>query len=288
MPFGTTSDATITRDQIIQLALKKIGAIGDGVTVPAEMQQDALLELGLLVHELSASGLYLHVQSVATLTLQANVFVYNASSVASNMNELVEAFYRDAQAVDTPIHILDRAGYERVTNKTQTGEPQAVYLSDGLTLSTRTLTVWPMLSTVNTQSVVTGSDAQAYKCIKSHVGESSNYPITGANWRLYWELGGTSPAAWASGTSYTAPQLLRLTYRRPLYDFDAEDDNPDLPQAQGTMLLYLLMSRLGNGYGVSIAECDRYEGLAAKIMAKTYKRTMQKKTTTIHNKAKYF
>ena len=252
------------------------------------MLQDALLELGLLMHELSGMGVYLHAVSVATLTLQANVFIYTASSVASNMEEVLAASYRDGQAADTPIHVLDRAGYERISNKTQTGDPQGVYLSDGLTLSSRTLTVWPMLSTVNTQSVITGSNAQAYKCIKGHVGEAANYPITGANWRLYWEQGGSGAVAWASGTSYTAPQLLRLTYRRPLLDFDAEDDNPDLPQAHGTMLMYLLMSRLGLGYGCSLQECQKFEEVAFGIMSRTFKRTMQKKTTTIHNKAKYF
>jgi hypothetical protein len=289
MAFGTTSDATITRDQLITLALKKVGALGDGVTTPAEMFQDTLLELGLLVHELSARGIYLHAQTVASLTLQANIFVYAiAQGLPTAMQELLAASYRDGYAEDTPIDVLDRVGYERIGNKTQTGNPAAVYLSDGLTLSSRTLTVWPMLSTVNTQSVVTGSDAQAYKCIRGHVGESANYPITGANWRLYWELGGSSPATWASGTSYEAPQLLRLTYRRPLYDFDAEGDNPDLPQAHGTMLMYLLMSRIGRGYGCSLAECNDFKQEAFEIMAGTFKRTMQKQTTTYHNKARYF
>ena len=30
MPFGTTSDATITRDELITLCFKKIGALADG------------------------------------------------------------------------------------------------------------------------------------------------------------------------------------------------------------------------------------------------------------------
>lgn len=289
MGTGSTFDATITRDELIQLSLKKVGAIGSEQPVPADMHADALLELDLLIHELSADEIYLHAQVTASLTLQANIFQYTSSSgLPTAMSELVTAQYRDSAARDTPIRLLTKKQYEEIENKTQSGLPKAVYLTDELTLSSRSLCVWPMLTEVNAQSVITGSDSQAYKCIRSHTAESVNYPITGANWRLFWELGGSSPATWASGTQYEAPELLRLTYLRPLYDFDAEDDNPDLPAAHANLLMYLFMSRIGTGYGVSLQECQKYESIAASIMARTFKRVMQKKTTEIHGKAKYF
>jgi hypothetical protein len=52
-------------------------------------------------------------------------------------------------------------------------------------------------------SVVTGSDGNAYYCVKSHTSSTATEPITGANWTTYWEkTSETSAGAWADVTAY--------------------------------------------------------------------------------------
>ena len=289
MTTGSTFNHTITRDELIALALRECHALESGEVADAAMQADGEMALGLLVRELDDQDIHIHAQQTDTLTLVANQRVYtSASGLPTDLKDLTMVRYRDGGALDHPVAILDRAAYEAMRDKSEIGDPRGVFLTEELDYSTRSLYLVGMLSTVNTQSVVTGSDAGAYKCIKGHVGDSTNYPITGANWRLYWESGGSGPAAWASGTQYTAPQLLRLTSERPLYDFDDAAHNPDIPASHGNYLKYLLAARMGGLYGLTVEEITWCENMADKIYLKTFKKAMRRKTTEIHHKARYF
>jgi hypothetical protein len=284
---GSTFDHTITRDQLITLALRECHELERGEVADADMQADGVMALGLLIRELDDQDIHVHAQQTDTLTLIANQRVYtSANGLPTDIKDLIMVRYRDGMALDNPVAILDRASYEAIREKYELGDPRGVFLTEEIDLSARSLYLVGMLSTVNTQSVVTGSDASAYRCIKGHVGETSNYPITGANWRLYWELGGSGPAVWAAETQYTAPQLLRLTSERPLYDFDAASDNPDIPASHANYLKYLLAARLGGS--LTVSEITWCENMADKIYQKTFKKAMRRKTTEIHHKTRYF
>jgi len=289
MSTGSTFDHTISRDQLIALAFKECHALEHGGVVDAVMQDDGVMALGLLVRELSDQDVYIHAQQTDSLALVANQSVYTSTdSLPTDLGTLLKVVYRDGQHADHNVTILDRLQYESTAQKVAVGDPAAVFLTDELTLSSRTLYVIGVPSSIDTQSVVTGTDASVYRCIKQHTADSTNCPVTGANWRLYWELGGSGPAVWATDTAYTAPQLLRLTSERPLYDFDAAGDNPDLPASHANYLKYLLAARLGGPYGLTSSEIAWCEGMADKIYSKTFRKAMRKKTTSIHGKARYF
>lgn len=289
MPTGSTFDHTITRDQLIGLAIKDCHGLEHGEVPDGTMLEDGIMELGLLVRELDDQDIHVHAQQTDTLALVANQRVYaSADGLPTDIRDLIMVRYRDGVALDNPVSILDRQQYESVRDKYRLGDPSAVFLTEELALSSRSLYVVGMLSTVNTQSVVTGTDASAYRCIKGHVADALNRPVTGANWRLYWELGGSGPSAWVSATQYTAPQLLRLTSERPLYDFDSASDNPDVPGSHANYLRYLLAARIGSGYGCLASEITWFENMADKIYMKTFKKAMRRKTTDIHNKARFF
>lgn len=289
MAVGTTADFTLTRDQLIEMGYKLIGVLPPGDTLDGELLEDAKKVLGLVVRETDSSGNWRWTIDVAsTLTLVANTFRYTSSNgLPTNMADLVKVMYRDSQASDHPVKILKAEGYEAVERKIQTGDPEAVYLTDNIVLASRELYVVPMLSAVNTQSVVTGSDANPYKCIQSHVASTDNQPVTGANWRLYWESGGTSPSTWATGTAYTAPQLLRLLYRRPIYDFDTASDTPDFPISWPRLMVYKFAYDLADYWGIPQERADRmiqkakgaYDDLFVSARAKS---------TDLHHKASYF
>lgn len=285
MAVGTTFDQTITRDALIKRAYKDIGALSDDQTLTGIQQQDGEQLLGMIVRELSDDELYIHCKITQSLTLAANVFAYTTSNgLPSSMVELLAVSFRDQSGNDHPVDILTRERYEAIPNKIYNGDPQAVFLTDELSIGSRTLYAWPAPNTVNTQSVVTGTDASPYKCLRTHLAESVNRPITGANWRLYWEAGGSGPSVWAADTTYTAPEQLRLTYARPLYDFDGAAHNPDIPQSQALFLCYLLCARLAPSHG-KYDQIPMWEGLADKAFTKVFRRTMVKQSSRPVNRA---
>lgn len=263
-----------------------MGLLAEGETLGGQLLNDGIKRLNMIIREIDAAGKWLHAiaSTPTTITLVANTFTYQAT-LATDILELVSAVYRDAQAQDRPLKVLTLEEYEALPNKIGNGDPQYIYLTNHKTISSRRLYVYPALSSVNTQSVVTGTDAAAYKCIRSHTSDSTNRPITGANYLLYWESGGSSPSAWATGTSYTAPQLIRYWYKRPLYDFDASTDNPDLPQQWTRYLLFRLCADLPAG--LSIQERTFYINLAQGAYETIFpgERTQ---TTEYHGKAVYY
>lgn len=291
MAVGSTYDFTLTRDQLIDLAHKIIGVLSPGQTLSGEQSQDAIKLLNLIVRETDqAENLIWTRASASSVTLVANTFVYTSSNgLPTNIAKLDAVTYRDATARDWPLTILDPLDYEQnITNKTDTGDPKYIYLTNHRDFASRSLYVVPTLATVNTQSVVTGTDANPYKCIRSHTADSTNRPITGANYLLYWESGGTSPSVWASGTSYTAPQLVRLLYQRPLFDFDTSSDTPDFPQQWPRLLVYKLAFDLADLYGIAMPEREYLIAKAKGAYNDIFEKGIKVQSTNLHGKARYF
>ena len=285
-----TNDFNVTRNELIEMAYQDLKVLAEGESLSADLLTTGIKKLNLIMreHDLSGKHLWAVASTPTTITLVANTFVYTSGNgLPTTILGLVEASYRDSAGLDTPLEILTTEQYEGQRNKTETGDPRWVYLTEHKTVSSKTLYLGPTLSSVNTQSVITGSDAAAWKCIRSHTGDSINYPITGANYLLYWESGGSGPAVWASGTSYVAPQLIRLWFKRPLYDFDAAADNPDMPQGWSRFLLRELCIELAPGHNVSIDKLNQFRSLRNESFEKVF-RSVQPNTTSIHDKTVYF
>lgn len=289
MAVGTTADFKLTRDQLITLAFQTIGKLSELETLPGEQLQIGIKFLNLLVRETDDAGKWIWAyEDTKSLTLVANTFIYtSANGLPTNISHLEKVMYRNSQGQDAPVDILTREGYEDLREKIETGDPTRVYLDDKIVLANRSLFVSPMLGTVNSQSEVLGSDALNYRCIRSHLSATDNKPITGANYLLYWEQAGASGSAWAVDTQYTAPQLLRLTFYRPLYDFDTASDTPDLPNSWPRALFYRLCNDLADMYRVPLEERAYLGGKAAGALKDIKRKSSIKKPTT-RAKAEYF
>jgi hypothetical protein len=287
---GTTFDSNITRNGLIESAYRTIGVLSPGVTLTGELLNEGIEALNLIVRELDETGKWLWgVSSTpSAVTLVANTFIYTSSNgLPTNILELTSAVYRDGSAQDWPLTVLTSEGYDALQNKTDTGDPSYVYLTTHRDIGSQTLFVGPMLTSVNTQSVVTGTDAATYRCIKSHTATTDNRPVTGANYLLYWEAGGSGPATWAADTEYTAPQQVRLRFKRPLFDFDTASDNPDFPKQYHRMLKNLLAADLSDGMGMSLEE-RAFLIKKAKASYDNVFRSHRTNTNDTKNKVKYF
>ncbi len=288
-PVGRTADSHLTRNELIELAYEDIKVKAEGEPLSADLLLTGIKKLNLIMREYDLAGKHLWAisQTPTTIPLVANTFVYtSANGLPTNILSIVEASYGNGSGSDTPLEILTTEQYERIGNKAEIGDPRFLFLTENTALASKTLYVSPTLSSVNTQSVVNGTNAVIKRCIRSHTADSTNRPITGANHLLYWEDGGSSPGTWTTGTSYTAPQLVRLWFKRPLYDFDAADDNPDMPQGWAHWLQQELAIRLSPGHNVTAEKIQIMRSLRNESYERVF-RSVQPQTTKTKNLVEY-
>lgn len=288
--LGRTADATVSRNKLIEMAFQNIGVMPEGEGLLPEQLQAGIDRLELIIREVDEAGAWRWtVQEPVHIPLQAGVGVYDANAgLPTNCAEILSAVYRGKDGRDSPpLKVLSAEGYEEISDKLETGEPRAVYLTTGNDLATRRLYVWPYPATVNTLSQVVGADGNKYRCIYPHTSSASTRPTTGANWRMVWDLGGTGVSAWANSTAYTAAESLRLVIRRPIFDFDSADNTPDIPPQLQRALLFRLCDDLADAYATPGEDrtrmAEKYKGAYADVSA-----SLRKKTNDIHNKARYF
>lgn len=292
MAIGTTNDHNVTRDQLIIDAHVDVGALDPFQTIEPKHLQQGIRKLNNIIREIDARGKHLWAisQTPSNITLVANTFLYTTSNgLQSNILRLATASYRDGSANDYPLEIIRNEDYEAIPDKFTTGEPKKVYLTEHETVSSKTLKIYPARNEVDTQSTVVGSDGLDYPCIKTHEAATANKPITGDDYLLYWGAtsGSGSGSAWTSGTTYNNPQLIRYTYRRPLYDFDNSTDNPDLPQQWIRHLHYRLCVDLSPGFSVPRKKLANFM-LQAGIAYENIRGSFLPKATNIHNKSRFF
>lgn len=288
--IGSTANYTPTRNSLITAAYRKADLISSGETLSGIQLSEGIDALNLIVREMDGSGttIWAYGSAPSTLTLQENIGIYtSAEGLPTNILEIISATVRSDTGLDTPLQIETTKSFDEIPDKFTTGTPSKIYMNLSRNPASNSIYVWPLPSDVGTQSEVLGTDALNYRCIRSHTAASTNTPITGANWRLYWELGGSSGGAWAADTAYTAPKLIRLWYKKPLADFTAANDNPDLPPAWSRHLLLRLTEdiSIGNRSPEFVRGIERQ---ADKAEARIFRKTRKEQTTNTHNKTQFF
>lgn len=283
MTTGTTYDFNLSSDEMVQAAFEQAGQ--QDVST-ADLAKGIQL-LRLLIREIDKTGKHLWALSTSNLTLSAQIWAYtNSNGLAANIVELETAYYRNLSGEDSPLDILRKEEYEAIPSKIESGDPTKVFLDRTLDISSRTLNIWPAPLTVETQSVVVGSDSNDYSCIKSHTSSSDNKPITGSNYLLFWEAGG-SGSAWVTGTQYYNPKIIRYTFKRPLWDFDLATDNPDMPSSHTRYLMYRLAVDLAHYLEKSSSKIAELKREVRESYLDLYPSTIPK-TNSYHNKGVFY
>ena len=125
MTSGST-DFSITRDDIIKRALRLIGALAQGETPTTDQVTEAAVALNGLVKAWQADGMPLWAIKERTVPLVASQASYTLS--APKTLKVLQAFNRSTTSnVDIPMRIITKEEYNRLGNKTSSGNPIQVY-----------------------------------------------------------------------------------------------------------------------------------------------------------------
>ena len=283
---------TVTRDQIISLAMQHVSLLGEGETPTAASVTEAALLLNMIVKLRAADGMPLWALKRGTILPFSD-----ASSI--NTNSHVVTFYdtttlsANAAAAATSLSIT-AAG--TIANSDQLG----IELDDGTvqwtTVSSGGGTTTLTAATGLTSAASSGNRIFAYTASADRVQRPlrildanilqvsdetswgidieeysdyyslSNRTTDGVPTAIFYDagLGATTADPSSStnwyGTIFVYPRfedgkkVIEFTYQRPFQDFDAASDNPDFPQEFYLPLMLELAAMLGPKAGLTIEE----------------------------------
>lgn len=265
--IGTTTDFALTRNELIELGYAKIGKLEPGKSLSEEQIDRGVKALNLLIRSISTKGIdqnkLLWALETDHLILQADKWIYGVQEgLSPNILRLETAMARGTDAADIAMDIITLEQYEVKGTKDETGDPTEVRFIQGRRPADNKFWIWPNPSSIGTTSEVVGTDGQLYACILGHDGAAQNKPITGTDYPMFWKQAGEGTTAWASGTAYTNGELIRYTFRQPLFEFNKHSDNPDMPLGWDMFLMYSLALELAPENQVSL---DDRRWLASKV-----------------------
>ena len=140
-----SSAYTITRDQIITLALRKLGVLEIGSTPDADTISNASMSFNLLIKQLSTEGLKLWKISELIIPLTSNQAAYTLGGTGSalmydSLNptvaitdkplKVIQGFYRNIQTtpyIDTPVMVMSKQEYTTLGSKYSTGTANTIF-----------------------------------------------------------------------------------------------------------------------------------------------------------------
>lgn len=134
MALSASTDFTVTRNQLIEGALRICGALAEGETPTTSQYTTGSEALNMIAKAWQADGMPLWVMKEYTLTLVASTSSYIPTS---KLLKVVQAYNRNTTTnIDVPMRIITRDEYNRLGNKTSSGNPVQIWHDPGLTSST--------------------------------------------------------------------------------------------------------------------------------------------------------
>ncbi len=133
---------SITRDDIIKAAMRKLDILGEGETPSAEDLINFTFGLNLMLKAWEKDGYYLWKVAELAVPLLINVNTYQIGATATGAGAVVAArpmrlmdtcYVRNSAAIDRPIIIISRQEYNNLSNKATLGLVNQIYYDPQLT-----------------------------------------------------------------------------------------------------------------------------------------------------------
>ena len=161
---------------IIESALRKISALGEGETPTAKQLDDGLSALNDMIASWSIEGGYIYTESEETFNLVSGQSKYTIG-LGGNFDTTkplnISSAYTSMNGTDTPLEMYDQSQYARITNKDTTGTPQILYFDNDFPLSD--IVLWPVPNSGETITLYTAKPLVAFATIFDDVSLPLGY-----------------------------------------------------------------------------------------------------------------
>lgn len=147
MATSNDSSWTMTRDSIVNAALRKIGVISDGATATTTQQTNAQEALNNIVFSLAAQGMPVWAMATTSFRPVLGQTAYQIGASAPVLNtsaplKITQAWSRDLISnTDIPMNIYTQYNYDLLSTKINQGYPVHLWYQPGN--QTGTITIWP-------------------------------------------------------------------------------------------------------------------------------------------------
>jgi hypothetical protein len=226
MPSSGVAAFTLSRDQLIAEAYRKLRVTAEGVPPTPTQISEAASRLNMVIKNCMSKGLQLWTYSNIAVPLVTGKTTYTIGPGVGNDVNVVRPlrvfengnFVRQivgTQTYDTPVRLISRAEYLGMGNKTAQGVVNAIYYNSHIDVGTTTS------------------------------------PSTGHGTLFVYV------------TPFDSTYTLSLNAQRPLYDMTNGTDEFDFPSEWFMYLMYALAAELADDNEVEEARIGRLEGKAA-------------------------
>lgn len=280
MATSGSVDFSVTRNELIETAMKTAGVIGEGETPNATQLSEVAILLNMIVKARMSDGMPLWALKTGYI-----LPVTGTSQVLLGAG----GGHATASYVSTTTSAAASSGASTITVTSATGIANGYYIgieqSDS-TMHWTTVSGAPSgttvtLTAVTTASVASGATVYCYQtklqrplriidayCL--YTTSSARNPITVIAKDDYWRLGNLTSTGTPvqiyydpqldNGIFYVYPRftggenVIQITFHRPFEDFDAANDTPDFPQEWYLAIMAELAYWCGIKYGVGLEE----------------------------------
>jgi hypothetical protein len=279
MATSGSTDFSVSRDDLIEHAMKHAGVLGEGVSPSTTQKTEAAMLLNMIVKVREADGMPLWALARGYL-----LPVTDVSSQAFGTGHIVSSYTRTtlsaaAAANASTISVTSATGFAdtyAIGIELSTGDMHWTTINGAPSGTTITLT------TALSGAASSGADVYTYAVTsriyrpKRIVHANRWYPATSVSSGMlltsreeYYELGNRASEATPSQVYFeplitpniywyprfvNGDAIIEFTYQRSYEDFDASTDTPDFPQEWYLPIMLELAYFIGAKYGVSVKE----------------------------------
>ena len=222
---------SITRDEIILSALRKLGVVepaDTSATIDANVVTNCAQALNLMVKQWMTEGIKLWTVKEVTFPLVASQTIYTIGPSGCDVTtdrplKLLQAWIRNTVQdpdIDIPLRILSRQEYNMLGSKYSTGTPNSIYLNPGQTTTSVKLFLTPDASAVTNYTVYTVVQSPI-----DDINSSSDVPAFPNEWMqaMVWGLADQLALEYGLPVNHRQEILAKAEkYRELLTDWDIE------------------------------------------------------------------
>lgn len=231
---GTTT-FTVTRDNIIQYALRKIGVLELGVTPDSTTVTNAAFALNMMIKSWITKGIKLWTEAEITVPLTVSKTSYIIGNtgttefgtpdvISHKPMKITQAWLRNTTVSpqnDIPIQVISHFNYNEFGSKFSTGTSNSVYVHIGRDQAQVNLYLTPDTTAATTYQLHLSTQRQLFDM--SAAGDNFDFP---AEW--YYALGWNLALELATDNSVDAETFNRVAQMAmktlsEVEDFDRED-----------------------------------------------------------------